>query len=280
MEDLDFTRPARSESYDPGVARACFESMNKPHSVAQDELFFAEGEASDRMYLLLEGEASLLRGKKSIDLVKPGEIFGEIAALTRQPRSATAMARTPCRVIALDAKQFQRAVQATPQFVLMLMSIMINRLRLTDAMLGMTRSLPEWGAKGESTVFDKRLLDELVAALPERVPQRCPASTVIMKEGDGGVFMYVVLRGRVAISIQFTVVERVGPGGVFGEMALVDQSPRAASAAADTDCVLLAIDRNDFLGLVKGKPAFAVSLLQAVAERLRYMSSHQSRHAS
>ena len=92
-----------------------------------------------------------------------------------------------------------------------------------------------------------------------------------MKEGDGGVFMYVVLRGRVAISIQFTVVERVGPGGVFGEMALVDQSPRAASAAADTDCVLLAIDRNDFLGLVKGKPAFAVSLLQAVAERLRCM---------
>ena len=64
-------------------------------------------------------------------------------------------------MIALNAKQFQRAVQATPQFVLMLMSIMIDRLRLTDAMLGMTRSLPEWGAKGESTVFDKRLLDEL-----------------------------------------------------------------------------------------------------------------------
>ena len=275
MEDLDFTRPARSEIYDPGVARACFESLGQPHNVAQGESFFAEGEASDRMYLLLEGEASLLRGKKSIDVVKPGEIFGEIAALTRQPRSASAVARSACRVIALDAKQFQRAVQGTPQFVLMLMSIMINRLRLTDAMVGMTRTLPDWGAKGESTVFDKRVMDELVAALPERPLYRCAVGNVIMNEGDGAVFMYTVLRGRVAISIKSTVVERVGAGGVFGEMALVDQSPRAASATAETDCVLLAINRNDFLALVKAKPGFAVSLLQALAERLRYMTSHQ-----
>jgi CRP/FNR family transcriptional regulator, cyclic AMP receptor protein len=78
-----------------------------------------------------------------------------------------------------------------------------------------------------------------------------------------------VLEGRVAISIRGAVVERVGPGGVFGEMALVDQSPRSANAAAETDCALLAINRAVFLNLVKSEPTFGVSLLAATAERVR-----------
>jgi CRP/FNR family transcriptional regulator, cyclic AMP receptor protein len=271
MEDLDFTRPARHEIYDPEVARSCFESLSKAQSVAQGERFFAEGEASEHMYLLLEGEVGLLRGKRSIDVVKPGEIFGEMAAITQQPRSASAIAKSACRVIALDAKQFQRAIQKTPQFVLMLMSIMINRLRLADAMAG-TRNLPDWGAKDDTRMFDDALMHELLDALPERPPQRFTAGQTIMKEGESGIFMYVVLRGHVEVSIKSKVVERVGPGGVFGEMALVDQSPRAASAITDGNCSLLAINRNDLLALVEAKPAFAVSLLKAVAERLRRMT--------
>jgi len=85
--------------------------------------------------------------------------------------------------------------------------------------------------------------------------------------------MYVVLEGRVAISLRGSVVERVGPGGVFGEMALIDQSTRAANAAAETDCVLLGISRNVFLSLVKANPSFGVSLLTAIAERVRSMAA-------
>jgi CRP-like cAMP-binding protein len=68
----------------------------------------------------------------------------------------------------------------------------------------------------------------------------------------------------------------VGPGGVFGEMALVDQSPRAATAIAETDCDLLAINRGDFLMMVKTNPVFAVSLLKAAADRLRDMTSRRT----
>lgn len=275
MEDLDFTRPARSEIYDPAVARQCFESLGKEERVAQGQFFFKEGETSDRMYFLLEGEASLVRGKKAIDVVKTGEIFGEIAAITHQPRSASAIARSACRALTLDAKQFQRAIVRTPEFALMLMSIMINRLRLTVAMLGMTRSLPDAAHRPETHLFDKDLLDQLAQALPERPPQSSPAGKVIMTEGEGGVFMYVVLRGRVSVSVQGTTVERIGAGGVFGEMALVDQSQRAATAVADTPCSLLAINRNDFLSLVKSNAEFAVSLLKGLSDRLRFMTAHQ-----
>jgi len=54
-------------------------------------------------------------------------------------------------------------------------------------------------------------------------------------------------------------------------MALVDQSPRSANAAAETDCSLLAINRNVFLSLVKSDPTFGISLLSATAERVRNM---------
>jgi CRP-like cAMP-binding protein len=57
-------------------------------------------------------------------------------------------------------------------------------------------------------------------------------------------------------------------------MALVDQSPRAATATAETDCDLLSVNRTDFLALVKTNPAFAVALLKGLADRLRYMTSH------
>ena len=65
------------------------------------------------------------------------------------------------------------------------------------------------------------------------------------------------------------VVERVGPGGVFGEMALVDQSPRSANAAAETDCALLALNRNVFLNLVRSNPTFGIALLGSMAARVR-----------
>jgi CRP/FNR family cyclic AMP-dependent transcriptional regulator len=276
MEDLDFTRrPTKSAIYDPGVARICFESLGKVESVAQGGVFFTENQKSDRMYLLEQGEVSLTRGGKAIDVVKAGEIFGEMAAISRLPRSATATARTACRVASLDSKQFQLAIQKMPEFALMLMTILINRLRLTVAMLAMSKSLEASDGARARRVFDDKLLNGLMVATQHRLPAHCPLNRVIMKEGEAGVFMYVVLSGRVAISIKSKVVEWVGPGGVFGEMALVDESPRAATATAETDCDLLSINRNDFLILVKTNPVFAVSLLKAAADRLRDMTARR-----
>ena len=273
MDELDFTsRPAKNAIYDPAVARACFESLGKVEIMSQAGQFFAENQNSDKMYLLIEGEVGLVRGKKVLDVVKAGEIFGEMAAISRMPRSATAAAKTACRALSLDTRQFQDAIQKTPEFVLMLMNILINRVRLTAALV--SKNLPETARAQERRVFDPVLLAELVDRLHHRPPAHAHLNKVIMKEGEGGVFMYVVLEGRVSISIKGKAVDVIGPGGVFGEMALVDQSPRAATATCETDCELLSINRNDFLALVKSNPAFAVSLLKALADRLRYMTSH------
>jgi CRP-like cAMP-binding protein len=274
--ELDFTQSsAQDEGYDPSVARKCFESFGKTENFAEAESIFAEGQSSDKMYLLVEGEVSLIRSKRTLDIVKAGEIFGEIAVITQLPRAASAVARKFSQALVLDTRQFQQALQATPEFALMLMNIMNNRLRLTIALMKQTASLPSRDDADELKVFDKKMMEDLVAAFKARPPQTFPAGRVIMKEGDAGKSMYIVIRGRVSVSIKTTVVERVGPGGTFGEMALVDHASRSATATAETECQLLSISRSDFLNLVKTKPGFAISLLKTIADRLRKMTAQK-----
>ena len=93
---------ARAEAsiYDPQVALEFFKAAGKPEKVADGRTIFAEKEKSffsrNKVYLLLSGEVGLLAGKKPIGTVKAGEIFGELAAITDSPRSATAVAKSAC----------------------------------------------------------------------------------------------------------------------------------------------------------------------------------------
>lgn len=282
MDDLDFSKtgpqkpiPApqpQAPLYVPAVARAFFESAGKEEAIAAGTLFFAENEKAsrmllkrDKMYFLLEGQVALSVRGKTIGAVKVGEIFGEMAAISDLPRSATALARSACRVIALDDKQFYAALQRKPEFALMMLGTLITRLR---GMIARISGVPSADTK-ESRVFDKKLLASLQSGLGDQALVRYQRGNVIMVTGQTGALMYVVLEGRVAISIRGAVIERVGPGGVFGEMALVDQSPRSANAASETDCALLAINRTVFLNLVKTDPTFGISLLASTAERVR-----------
>jgi CRP/FNR family transcriptional regulator, cyclic AMP receptor protein len=287
MSDLDFTKPKESPKpapaaaaapasmYDPVMAVEFFSSTGKAETLAAGTTIFAENEKGnrlllkrDKMYLLLDGEVGLGAKGKAIATVRKGEIFGEMASISQMPRSATAVAKVLCRVIALDESQFQSALRKKPEFALMLMSIMIRRIR--DA-LG--RQQPAGGGKvRESAVFDKASLAVLSRALAQTTV-RYERNKTIVTEGQTGVLMYVVLEGKLAISIKGKLVERVGPGGAFGEMALVDRTPRLASVVSETDCALLAIGRNTFLDLVKASPDFAVSLLGAVGERAKFIAS-------
>jgi CRP-like cAMP-binding protein len=197
-----------------------------------------------------------------------------MASISEMPRSATAVAKIPCRVIGLDDSQFQSALRKMPEFALMLMSVMIRRMR--DAI---GKQNPAGAASGvkmkESAVFDRSALAILSRALSQTTV-RYERNSVIVKEGQVGVTMYVVLEGRLAVSIQDKVVEKIGTGGVFGEMALVERTPRLATVTAETGCSLLAIGRNTFLDLIKASPDFAVSLLGAVGDRARFVASRSN----
>lgn len=97
------------------------------------------------------------------------------------------------------------------------------------------------------------------------------AGQVIFKQGTPGHIMYVVQEGEVGIVYHDIVLEIVGPGGLLGEMALIDHSPRTASAIARTDCRVLPIDEHRFHVMVQETPDFALNVMRTMAERLRRM---------
>jgi CRP-like cAMP-binding protein len=294
MKDLDFSakptpRPeavarasaqvaAQSPLYQPAVALEFFRAAGTLEEQPAGKPFFSESEKAGglfsknaRMYLLLEGEAGLMLRNKFFGVVKPGDVFGELAVIAGLPRSATAMAKIKCRVLSLDEKQCRAALEKKPEFALMLMSIMVQRLRQSIAKRG--AAAPAAGAPAErSDILERKALAELQAELGRSEPAVFQAGKLIMSTGAVGAFMYVVLEGRVAISVGNSVVEHVGPGGMFGELALVDRSARAATATADADCKLLAINRNEFINLVRTKPEFGASLLKSIALRMQQLA--------
>jgi CRP-like cAMP-binding protein len=274
---LDTT--SRNSAYDAAVALDFFQSAGKPQAIAKGTTIFSENRKGmpllrkpSCIYLLLKGEVGVFAKDERIAAIRDGEIFGEMASMGQVPRSASALAMSDCRVIALDDRQFRVALGRNPGFALMLLSIMASRLRDTIGRLGS----PEPAARGawrKAAALDAQLLADLEQVLGPPARFRYPAGKLVMREGQYGVALYAVLKGRVAISIGDCVVEKVGRGGIFGELSLVDRTPRLATAVAETDCALLAMSRHMFLHLVKVSPKFGAALLKAVGERAAFTAS-------
>ena len=292
MVDMDFTKPqpdtaaasapfkaAQSRFYDAAEAAKVFREAGKEERFSAGQVVFQEDEpakgglfsrATSRMYYLAEGEVALSIRGKALDIVKSGEVVGEMAVISGRPRSATATARGDVLAYSMDAAELQRVTSKHPEFALMLASVMYDRLRFLAARLA---SRPSGTAQArEATVFEPALVTQLEAALPKTAVLRYRQETLIFKEGQAGKFMYLVKTGRVGIAVGSNIVEVVGPGGTFGEMAVVDQSPRTARAGAIDEVELLAVDRATLVELIGRNPAFAMALMKGVAERLRHMN--------
>lgn len=95
------------------------------------------------------------------------------------------------------------------------------------------------------------------------------AGQVVFSEGDPGDVMYVVKDGEVDVLVGGRVIDSVGPGGILGEMALVDRRARSATAVARTDCRLVPISEQRFTFLVQETPFFALTVMRSLADRLR-----------
>lgn len=288
-DDFDFTKPqpemaaasapfktSGSRFYDAKVAGQVFKLAGTPEQFKAEQLLFVEDDgkarAANRMYYIVDGEVTLTIGGRPLETIGKGEVFGEMAVITGRPRSASARAYTSCTVYSMDAAQLQACLAKFPQFGLMLASVMFDRLRFVAQKLA-GRTLKPGAAAREATVFEPPLIAQLEAALPRSALVRFNKETVIFKEGQSGTFMYLVKEGRIAIAVGQNIVEVIGPGGTFGEMAVVDQSPRTARAGAIVDSTLLAIDRAALLEVVKQHPVIAVAMLRGVAERLRHMNN-------
>lgn len=104
--------------------------------------------------------------------------------------------------------------------------------------------------------------------------QRFEPDQRIFVAEDEGDCMYVVRSGAVGIVAGGAAMETIGPGGAFGEMALLDGAPRSATAIAREPTELAVIDEKAFLYLIEKNPAFALNLMRRMAYRLRRMTEN------
>ena len=95
-----------------------------------------------------------------------------------------------------------------------------------------------------------------------------PAGRVILREGEPGDHMFVVMKGDLSIRIRDKVIARASSGDIVGEMALINRQTRSATVIAETDCVLADIDRSSFDSMLKYVPDFTLHVMNVLAGRL------------
>jgi CRP-like cAMP-binding protein len=124
------------------------------------------------------------------------------------------------------------------------------------------------------------LTDEDISSLGRlSIRKHYPKDTVIFFENEEGDFFFMILDGRIKVTIlgddgREVILSLLGPGDFFGEMALLDNEPRSATAIAVEDSELLSLHRTDFQSVLADKQSITVGLIRVLTSRLR-KANHQ-----
>ena len=100
-----------------------------------EDVIFAEGDPGDRMYVIIEGDVQIRVGDGKIATYGVGQIFGEMALIDDETRSARAVALTDVVVAEIDPEAFKALVAQNPEFSLQVMRVLVERLRQSDPRL-------------------------------------------------------------------------------------------------------------------------------------------------
>jgi CRP/FNR family transcriptional regulator, cyclic AMP receptor protein len=114
--------------------------------------------------------------------------------------------------------------------------------------------------------LDNKELDQIASSMRER---RFKAGDTVTQEGAGGVGFFVVEEGEAEVDVGGETKGVVGPGDYFGEIALINESPRTATLTARTDMLCYGMTPWDFRPLVESNSTIAWKLLTAMAEKMR-----------
>jgi CRP-like cAMP-binding protein len=109
--------------------RGLFDSSEHVQEFRAGTTIFAKGDPGKEMFVILDGAVEIHFGTRIVDCLNAGEIMGEMALIDSNTRSATAVAKTDCRLAVIDEKRFLFLVQKTPFFALIIMKILADRLQ-------------------------------------------------------------------------------------------------------------------------------------------------------
>ncbi|HYE48111.1 MAG TPA: cyclic nucleotide-binding domain-containing protein [Azospirillaceae bacterium] len=226
------------------------------------EMILDEGRPGQEAYIVGSGRVQVFRttpqGRRVLGEAGPGEIFGEMALVDDGPRMASAVALEPTRCRRVGRETFVAAFNKAPPLVRYLLQTQVNSIRnLAGAPFAEANTLG-LGARIVSHAELSATLERLIL----------PTGRVILREGEPGDAAYLVQSGVVELRREGPkgkpiVLRRMGPGCVFGEMALVERRPRTATAVVVEPAVCEVVSEPVFRTLVESAPPVIGMLLLA-----------------
>lgn len=124
------------------------------------------------------------------------------------------------------------------------------------------------------------LSEDSLAELAHKLEEHTiPAEHLLFHRGDPGDSLYLVRDGRVKVFVENLhgeelVLNQFGPGESFGEMAIVDNRPRSASAKTVSQSTLLRLNREDFMEVLRSHPSFALDIIRDISGKLRFAAAY------
>jgi putative peptide zinc metalloprotease protein len=220
----------------PGGSLAAIASHQEVERFGPGEIVFTAGAAGDRFYLVRSGRLRAIAPDGTVfGTIVPGEGFGELALLDRTERSATVEALEPVELWSLRRGHFNRWVAERYEIA--------ARIRASRGERSALSSLPFFRG------LNAQELDRISARM--RTVRFAPGQ-VVFYAGDPGDRYYVIREGKALVTLpDGRAVRTLGPGDGFGELALLFSKPRTATVTAVGGLVAAALERVDFVALVK-----------------------------
>lgn len=234
--------------------------------VGPGRLLVKEGDQAGAAFLIVGGRVEVFRAingtKHRLAILGPGEIAGEMSLLDNSPRVACIATMEATKLVMLSPELVAKQIKASPPLVRFVLRSLIRTLR---NMCGIPA--PE----SDPMLDHEPIVSERTYKLLRR--ETYPAGRVIFRRGDEGHYAYLVQSGMVevwkeTVDDQVQVLTQVGPGGVFGEMALLRNANRAASVTAVDHTVCEVIPRHRFDELLRMAPPMIRQLVFSYINRI------------
>jgi ATP-binding cassette, subfamily B, bacterial HlyB/CyaB len=212
---------------------------------------FEQGQAGDAFFVVVSGRARVVakdsaNREVSLAVLKRGDHFGELALLLDVPRSSTVRAADDLVLLRLDRPEFVKALTDHPE-----LRVALERYLKEFAIRDFLKRFTALGS------VPAPLLRQIVEQLEEL---NVAAGAIVFRAGDPGERFYVVREGTLDAFKREAGGDRllnsIGPGEFFGELALLDDGRRTATVVARTKAELYSLSRDAFLKITEASPEF------------------------
>ncbi|MBT3922477.1 MAG: cyclic nucleotide-binding domain-containing protein [Nitrospina sp.] len=247
--------------------------MKKIHYKKYD-LIFTEGDPGNSAYMIDEGKVAIISGKdiqgkhKVLAVLHKDSIFGEMALIDENVRTATAYVLEDCQLTVITSKTLHYLMEKEPLSLSPLLQTLSQRLRQTTKLLKDKLK----GQHVRRRDFDTTYKEEHDQHISNY--QTFSNGETIFQEGQTSDCAYIINSGSVGVYREDSqgkrsLVQELGAHAMFGEMGLIDKYPRSATVVALEKTKCMVIERPRFDYLKKFNSHFMIKLIKSFTERLR-----------